>query len=373
MTVSKSVGLRLLGLCALSLLIGLCVFLPSAQSPSTPLASMLDRATARLNVPFALKLGQTIDFEDVPLRLKFESVEQDLRCPAKLDCATRGTAKLVFRVTSGIATVSSPLEVGGQGVPAILVLDQTLIVTIFSEALVPYPQQKLASQEIAPNEYVATFRVVHETVSYTPTPPPPITCPTLTRSEASEILGEALQDQTRPIVLFQPPYHMIVVHHQCGYVSLAFTPHRSVRAGVPAVDSTSTHADHAVLAGKFTDNQRLEQLYSVAGVIEGGNSRSDGALLDKLITHYYHGTWERDMLSDLVDAARDVTGVTVNWISGLGERAIWVWREFDGGRYAALVAQQGETLFVVSALVSDQRSAEGLQSIMTTVLQKMMR
>lgn len=329
-------------------------------------------ARARLNEPFTLKLGQAIDFEDVPLRLAFEAVPQDSRCPTRAVCATSGTATLTIRVTSGNATVSSPIEVRGKGVPMIVVLDQLVTVTIFANALTPYPQQEFASQEIAPDEYEATLLVTSGVSAATPTPRAMTECSTLSRGDASEILGEALQDSAKKIVLFQPWSKMIVVHSLCGYGSLAFTPNRVVPAGVPNVPSTSMQADYAVLAGKFTDNQRFEQLYSIAGVIEAADPRSDGVLTHKLITQYTAGAWFDDMLGDFPAAAEGAAHLTVKSVDGLGDHALWVWREFDGGRYAALVAQRGETLFVITTLVSDQRTAESLQPTMTAVMQKMM-
>ncbi len=54
-------------------------------------------------------------------------------------------------------------------------------------------------------------------------------------------------------------------------------------------------------------------------------------------------------------------------------RVIRVWREFDGGHYAALVAQKGETLFVVIALTNAQRTENALLAATPSVIQKMLR
>jgi hypothetical protein len=60
-------------------------------------------------------------------------------------------------------------------------------------------------------------------------------------------------------------------------------------------------------------------------------------------------------------------------MGSLGDRAVWVWREFDGGHYAALYAQKGDTLLVLTALAHAQRTEDDLMTTMLPVIQKMLQ
>lgn len=334
----------------------------------------LNATHARLNEPFTLKLGQAIDFDDAPLQLLFEAVQQDSRCPARVLCATSGSATLIVRATSGAASTTTSLELGGKGMPIIPLSDRLATVTMYANALTPHPQQEFASKEISPNEYTATLLVATAGVFSTPSTPQALTtCPHLARGDASEILGQALQEKPANMVLFHPTTNAFIMRGICGYGSIAFTPNKTRTLNLPGVSPASAQADYAVVAGKFTDSQRLEQLVSLASAIESANPHASGILVPKLLTLRAAGVWYRDMIGDFPDAARNATGVTVTHVANLGDTAIWVWREFAGGRYAALVAQKGETLFVLTALADEQRAQEAMRLTMTSAMQKMLR
>jgi hypothetical protein len=330
---------------------------------------------ARFNEPFTLKPGQAIDFEEGDMRLLFENVKQDSRCPTRALCATSGSATLTVRlIFSGINEQPITLQVGGDQVMTAYPIVRKVAGYIRASALTPHPQQEFASKEIAPSEYEATFLVIDPVAApVTPTPRARADCPDLTRGDASEILDEPIKDTTADLVLFQPVSSMIAMRGLCGYGSVAFTPNKTRSLDTPRVSPASAQSDYAVIAGKLTDNKRLEQLISIANAIESANPRGSGVLAPKLLTLYAAGVWQRDLLNDFPDAARGATGVTVARVENLGERAIWVWREFEGGRYAALVAQRGDTLFVIAALVSEQRAQDALRATMTNVMQKMLR
>ena len=76
----------------------------------------LDHPFARFNEPFALMLGQAVGFEDSSMRLTFESVRQDSRCPTRVLCATSGMAVLGVAASNGGATETYAVQVGGSEV-----------------------------------------------------------------------------------------------------------------------------------------------------------------------------------------------------------------------------------------------------------------
>gem|GEM_PF-1770725 len=330
---------------------------------------------AHFNEPFALKVGQTVDVADSPLRVTFAAVKKDARCPFDVICEILGAAEIDVQVINQQTAQDVTLEVGG---PSYRVANPAI--KVYAVALNPHPNRNWITTTVAPGDYEATFLIVNPappdrtpTPHVTPTPAPLTSCPALTRGDAAEILGEAIKDNPADIILFQSPNDSIKLHGLCGYGSVAFTPDRLRPPNAPFASPASLQADHAVVAAKLTDLKRQEVLINIANVIDAANPANRGVLSAKMQTYYAAGAWFDDMLSDFPAAAEGAARVIVKSIDGLGDHALWVWREFDGGRYAALVAQHGETLFVVTALVNDQRTAETVQPTMTTVLQKMMQ
>ncbi|MBI5303035.1 MAG: hypothetical protein HY868_12935 [Chloroflexi bacterium] len=332
-------------------------------------AGSLVSSAPRLAEPFTLKVGQTVTLDD-KMQATFEAMQQDSRCPMRALCATSGTANVVVALQRDGKTERLTLDANPDSAFKRSTVFESY--TVFLNALTPYPQQEFASKEIAANEYEATLVVV----SFAPRMTTPISlsgCPDLTRGDAAEILGEAVKESPTEMTLFLVPSSRVTVRGLCGFGSVAYTPNKLAPANVPAVLPASAQSDRAVIAGKLTDNKRLEQLLGIASVIEAANPRASSILSAKLLTMYTAGAWFREMLSDFPDAARDATAVRVKRMDGLGDSAIWVWREFSGGRYAALVAQRGETLFVIAALVSEQRMEDGALSAMMLAMQKMPR
>ncbi|MBI5653609.1 MAG: hypothetical protein HZC40_24650 [Chloroflexi bacterium] len=332
----------------------------------------LDVPQARVNEPFTLKLGQTISVADLDTQVTFEAVQQDSRCPARALCATSGEANVVIALQRG--GKSERLTLGTSPAHAIKRSALFESADVGLNAITPYPQTEFASKEIAPGEYQITLVIMNFIAAPASTPSASRTsCPDLSRGDASEILGESLQDTTADLVLFQPVTSRITMRGLCGYGSVAFTPNKTRSLTLPSVSPAVAQSDYAVIAGKLTDNKRLEQLVSIASAIESANPRGDRVLSAKLLTLYSAGAWHRDLLTTFPDAARGATGVTVTRVENLGDSAIWAWREFSGGRYAALVAQRGDTLFVIVALANEHRAQDELRATMTRAMQKMMR
>ncbi len=126
---------------------------------------------ARFNVPFTLKLGQSVGFDGSTMRLTFESVKLDSRCPTHVLCATSGTATLVVLATHDSATDRYSVDVRGNAVMTSFPAVRTVSVTINALALTPYPQSEFASKEIASDEYEATLLVINPAVPF-PSPTP---------------------------------------------------------------------------------------------------------------------------------------------------------------------------------------------------------
>lgn len=338
----------------------------------------LNVSPAKFNEPFTLKLGQSIGFDGSPMQLTFESVKQDSRCPMRAVCATSGSAIIVAHlIFSSVTQEQITLTVEGNGVMTSYPAVRAVSVTVFASALTPYPQQEFASKEITSNEYEATFLVVNPVAI----PPTPISrettttgCTDLTRGDASEILGEPINENPVEMFFFQPPNTLTVMflHGLCGYGSVAFTPSSTAPKNVPSVFPTTILSNRAVIAGKLADSKRQEQLVSIASAINT-TTTGDSNLYNKMLTYNSAGVWTGGILNEFLDATRNAPNVSIRPIANLGDNAIWVWREFNGGRYAALAAQKGNTLLFISAITNEQRKENDVLNTMTPIIQKMAR
>lgn len=113
-------------------------------SPTQP-----DRA--RTGQPFDLGVGQTATTTD-DLRIRFDTVRSDSRCPMDALCVRAGEAVIAITLSlPGEAAVGRELET----VPA---KAQTTFsrFTITLSSLAPYPR---SDRQIQPNDYIATFIV----------------------------------------------------------------------------------------------------------------------------------------------------------------------------------------------------------------------
>lgn len=359
---------------------------PARQTANTPIppgdyqvtlqvnSGSLNVSPARFNEPFTLKLGQTTLFQDSDLHMTFEEVKEDSRCPVGAICASAGTATVAVRLVYDRANHEQIiLGVNGTPVATSFPIVRKVSGSVRTNALTPYPQREFASKEINPKDYTATFVVINPVAApATVTPGALETCSDLTRADAETILGEAVKAQPAEIVLFPPPNQSITVHGLCGYGSVAYYP-QSTASQNPRVLPADLQSDHAVIAGKLADGRRLEQLLSIVSAIDAANPRGRSSLYDRLLTYWSAGMWSPDVLGSIPEAAQGATNVRVSKVGSLGDSAIWVWREFDGGHYAALLAEKGDTLFVTTALTSEQRSENSLLAAMTATIQNMLR
>jgi hypothetical protein len=61
---------------------------------STPTAAPTPEPALQLNSAFILRVGQTAVLEDEPIKIIFDSILQDIRCPSKVQCAEAGFARI---------------------------------------------------------------------------------------------------------------------------------------------------------------------------------------------------------------------------------------------------------------------------------------
>ncbi len=109
----------------------------------------------RLNRPFSLRAGQEVTLRGERLRIKFEAVEEDSRCPANVTCVWAGNAavRLAFS-TSHRDRKSLTLNTGKS---ATLVGErQYRGYKVRLLGLSPYPQ---SDQKIGARDYVVTLLV----------------------------------------------------------------------------------------------------------------------------------------------------------------------------------------------------------------------
>jgi hypothetical protein len=113
-------------------LITLLVLFPSACSSGAS-----GEVKAALNQEFRLSPGQTASLAAEGLKIKFESVTADSRCPQGVTCIWAGEAKCQTTVTLNKTTVPLVLTISGSSQNQTAVEGYTL-----SYNLTPYPQAR---------------------------------------------------------------------------------------------------------------------------------------------------------------------------------------------------------------------------------------
>lgn len=128
--------------CAMLILAAACI-------SGTPFDAQV---SAVLDDTFTLRVGQEVTFTGEPLRIVFEEVPEDSRCPLQVTCVWEGNATVRLRVST--ATASAQLvELNTTLEPrAISVLGYDISL----ERLDPYPQ---SDSRIQQSKYVAHLRV----------------------------------------------------------------------------------------------------------------------------------------------------------------------------------------------------------------------
>ena len=125
------------------------LILAAACSSGTPFDAQV---SAVLDDAFTLRVGQEVTFTGEPLRILFEEVPEDSRCPLQVTCVWEGNASVGLRVST--ATASAQLVALNTTLEprAISVLGYDISL----ERLDPYPQ---SDNRIQQSKYVAHLRV----------------------------------------------------------------------------------------------------------------------------------------------------------------------------------------------------------------------
>ena len=106
--------------------------------------------TVPLDTQFTLAPGEVMGIEQAGVRVRFDGVEGDSRCPADVVCIQGGDARVQISVLSSDGQSDYELHTG----------DMEPVrhgdLTIALEELAPYP---FSSRTIEPDDYRATLRV----------------------------------------------------------------------------------------------------------------------------------------------------------------------------------------------------------------------
>jgi|GEM_PF-3007722 len=127
---------------------------PARQSIIAPV-HQADLVSAKLNVPFQIKVGQTASIKSDDIEVKFINVTEDYRCPSDVDCFWAGQATVLVDVIKegrdmGSFNLTSTTSSGG------LEAKSFEDYSIRLEKIEPYTK---SSQKIELSDYVATLIV----------------------------------------------------------------------------------------------------------------------------------------------------------------------------------------------------------------------
>lgn len=130
---------------------------PSAEPTLLPAGPTLSVAEPALNVAFTVKAGHKAVIDDEQLRIKFDAVLEDSRCPTQVSCVWTGQARIAVVVQHADGE-PVPLEFNTNPAPAFRRDTATyLSYEIRLITLDPYP--RYPNNPIRFEDYVATFVV----------------------------------------------------------------------------------------------------------------------------------------------------------------------------------------------------------------------
>jgi hypothetical protein len=111
------------------------------------------RSAAMLDHEFKIKYGQELTIKGEGLKVKFDSLAEDSRCPTGVNCVWEGDAKILVGVSQGSPEATS-LELHTNGKFAKSGKYQQYVITLV--ALDPYPKADVKKGQ---REYVATLLI----------------------------------------------------------------------------------------------------------------------------------------------------------------------------------------------------------------------
>ena len=108
--------------------------------------------TQALDEPFPLRVGESRDFEEAGLALRFTEITSDSRCPIGVNCLVAGEARLVFQAEFGSESLELLFQVPPAGSDK-----QTF--DRYSVTVTAFEPQTVEGRNIAVSDYVATLLV----------------------------------------------------------------------------------------------------------------------------------------------------------------------------------------------------------------------
>lgn len=345
----------------------------TAYSATIVVRKNLPTASVKKNEGFVLQVGQTATVADEDVLITFEKVASDSRCAYGVMCAVRGNAVVQATLTQADGTQQRFVFNTDSDVPNERIPD-TGVYELELAALAPYPRVDVSTPEIAPDEYEATF-VLHKFASpvtvptKTPTPARPTACAGFASTDAEAILGEAVEPQ--PIAAVKIEAVAFDDESQdkatglCGYVSAARTDKGVDGAGEPRLGTGNSAA--AVTADRLSGVKVLE-LLRVANIIRGANPDGDTTPYLILKTRLAAGDW-----SGVTDTFQQLTTsrqVHFDKMQGMGDEALWVWRDARVNSYAALMVRDHDSFRVVEALLNKRMNESAAKEAIFAAMQK---
>jgi len=345
-----------------------------------PLATTpLKNSTAHLNEPFSLKIGQSANLQGTPddFGIFFYSVVADSRCPRKWFCAQIGEARVQVGIMRGVIPLPPLFELTTN--PA---SDNNWLLfegyKILLKSVDPYPEDKAASKEITESEYEATFVVSIASEEPVPSKQPtkPIVnilkkCAGLSKEDAEKILGEGVKNKPVEMILYKPSSASFHLAGICGYGSKAFTSSKLKQPDMPSVPEP-VQSDHAVASALLKGNERMDYLLNMAFLLYSANPSENENLYNKLKIEYAAGIWDETYIKQLSEDAHGTDTTHIQGVDGMGDSTVWLWQKLTDGSYAVLMVQKKETVFMLTALSSNQRSEENVQTATLSVMRNML-
>lgn len=350
---------------------------PREYSATLVVRRMSAPTNAIKNQAFVLHPGESAQITDEQVQVKFVRVTSDSRCPYGVACTVRGNAAVEATLTDANGTtytfiLNTDSDKQNQRIPDSGFYGMELI------ALAPYPRADFASQEIAPEEYEATFVVrkfasTQPVPTKTPTAAKPQACLGLTARDAEAVLGQPVIEELESDVNISVAASDTSAYKPrglCGYTTVE-------KVIYDAMDMTSPYvwgppfAVGAVTAERLQGEKTLELLRIANILLE---SKRDPDTTPFLILQARLAAGDRDGFFDtLRELAQGSAEVHFENVDSFGDAGLWIWRAAPINHYAALIVREKDSFVVVEALFSNAMNEEAAKESLHTAMGKMMK
>jgi hypothetical protein len=114
-------------------------------------AAVEPQVNAVMGDTFQLRVGQQVSLDNDALRISFEAVAEDSRCPAQVTCVWAGNGRVSLRVTT--ADQSTTVSVNTTLEP------RTVLVRGYQVSLERLDPQPVTTDRVSQDRYVAQLKV----------------------------------------------------------------------------------------------------------------------------------------------------------------------------------------------------------------------